>query len=58
MRDASDGTVEALGKIVAAIQKRFGQKVRILVTTPYPYVVVRNVSNVDTPYRQLLLSAY
>lgn len=30
-RDASDGTVEALGKIVRAIRKRFSRKVRILV---------------------------
>jgi Transposase DDE domain group 1 len=30
-RDASDGTVEALAKIVPAIRKRFGRKVRILV---------------------------
>lgn len=30
-RDASEGTVEALGKIVPAIRKRFGRKVRILV---------------------------
>ena len=29
-RDASDGTVEALQKIVSAIRKRFGSKVRIL----------------------------
>lgn len=30
-RDASDGTVEALAKIVPAIRKRFGRKVRIMV---------------------------
>jgi len=30
-RDASDGTVEALEKIVAAIRRRFGKKVRIVV---------------------------
>ena len=30
-RDASDGTVEALEKIVRAIRKRFGRKVRIIV---------------------------
>jgi hypothetical protein len=30
-RDASDGTVEALQKIVPAIRKRFGRKVRIIV---------------------------
>jgi len=30
-RDASDGTVEALQKIVPAIRKRFGNKVRIIV---------------------------
>jgi hypothetical protein len=30
-RDASDGTVEALEKIVPAIRKRFGKKVRIIV---------------------------
>jgi hypothetical protein len=30
-RDASDGTVEALQKIVPAIRKRFGKKVRIIV---------------------------
>lgn len=30
-RDASDGTVEALEKIVRAIRKRFGKKVKILV---------------------------
>lgn len=29
-RDASDGTVEALEKIVAAIRRRFGRKVRII----------------------------
>jgi hypothetical protein len=30
-RDASDGTVEALQKIVPAIRQRFGDKVRIIV---------------------------
>jgi hypothetical protein len=30
-RDASDGTVEALQKIVPAIRQRFGNKVRIIV---------------------------
>jgi hypothetical protein len=30
-RDASDGTVEALQKIVSAIRQRFGRKVRIIV---------------------------
>ncbi len=30
-RDASDGTVEALRKIVPAIRQRFGKKVRIIV---------------------------
>ena len=30
-RDASEGTVEALKKIVAAVRKRFGKKVRIIV---------------------------
>ena len=30
-RDASDGTVEALQKIVPAIRQRFGKKVRIIV---------------------------
>ena len=30
-RDASDGTVEALQKIVPAIRQRFGRKVRIIV---------------------------
>ena len=30
-RDASEGTVEALQKIVPAIRKRFGSKVRIIV---------------------------
>ena len=30
-RDASEGTVEALAKIVPAIRKRFGRKVRIMV---------------------------
>lgn len=30
-RDASEGTVEALGKIVPAIRKRFGRKVQIIV---------------------------
>ena len=30
-RDASDGTVEALAKIVPMIRKRFGKKVRVIV---------------------------
>jgi hypothetical protein len=30
-RDASDGTLEALQKIVSAIRRRFGKKVRIIV---------------------------
>jgi hypothetical protein len=30
-RDASDGTIEALQKIVPAIRKRFGRKIRIIV---------------------------